>query len=139
MREPKPYPTGLNDDGKTLWRNVTREFEFNSAELMLLQQLCETIDEIALIKGEMADMGGVTAGSKGQPTVNPLLRQLLEHRKMADQLVAALALPVLGEVVGHRRTAAAKQAAQPTPRKAKSRGRIAAVQDMSRPARTERN
>jgi hypothetical protein len=139
VRRPKPYPNGLNDDGKALWCSVTREFDFNSAELALLQQLCQTVDEIVAMKREMSDMGVVVAGSKGQPVVNPILRVLSEHRKLADQLTAALALPVDGEVVGHRRTAAAKQAAQPGPRKTKSRGRIAAVQDMSRPARTERN
>jgi P27 family predicted phage terminase small subunit len=126
----------LNEDGKALWRNVTREFDFNSAEMALLQQLCETIDEIAAMKAEMSDMGVVVAGSKGQPVVNPVIKTLAEHRKLADQLTAALALPVTGEVIGQRRSAAAKQAAQPGPRKSKSRGRLAALDHQLRPART---
>jgi hypothetical protein len=69
-----------------------------------------TIDEIAELKAALAVPGLVVEGSKGQPRPNGRVATLVSHRKLADQLVVALGLPVEGEAVGRRRSAQAKQA-----------------------------
>ena len=51
----------------------------------------------------------IVRGSKGQPRLKRVARRMRRHRRHSDQLVVALALPVEGEVVGRRRSAAAKQ------------------------------
>jgi hypothetical protein len=106
---------------------MTREFEFTSAELSLLHQLACTVDEIADLKAALATTKPVVKGSKGQPRANPLLAELRNHRKLADQLTTALSLPIEGEAVGRRRSAQAKQAADAKWRKAKGGGRMHAV------------
>jgi hypothetical protein len=68
----------------------------------------------------------IVGGSRNQPKVNPLIRELRDHRKLFDQLVAGLALPVAGEAIGKRRTPAAKQTAN-TPR-IKLAPKVAALQ-----------
>jgi hypothetical protein len=42
----------------------------------------------------LAETGVMVDGSKGQPVVNGVL---VAHRKLADQLVVALGLPIEGE------------------------------------------
>jgi hypothetical protein len=129
-RRSKPAPKGLGVDGISLWRNLTREFDFNSAELALLTQLCATTDEIAQLKA--AFTSPVVKGSTGQPRANPLLAELRSHRKLADQLVVALGLPIEGEAVGRRRSAQAKQAADARWRKTKSGGRLQAMKNLQK-------
>jgi hypothetical protein len=121
--KPPPAPRDLQVAGAALWRRLVREFTFNAAEVELLHQLATTVYEISAMRRVLSEMGTVCSGSKGQPVVNPLLAALANHRRLADQLVVALALPVEGEAAGRRRSAAAKQAAGV--RKVKSGPRIA--------------
>jgi P27 family predicted phage terminase small subunit len=120
-------PKQLGPAGKALWRRMTREFDFNGAEVELLKQLCDTIDEIAVLKRELDATGPMVSGSKGQPVLNPVFTQLASHRKVADQLTTALALPLEGEAVGQRRSARSKVAADARWRRTKSRGRLGVV------------
>jgi hypothetical protein len=111
-----------------LWREAVNEFNLNSVELALLRQLCLTVDELAAMKRDLAEMGSVVMGSRNQPRVNPLLAAIAGHRKLVDQLVVALGLPLAGEAVGRRRSAAARQAVNTRWQKAKPRkGRLASV------------
>lgn len=126
--KPVPTPRGLKTAGASCWRDAVREFTFNSVELKLLRQLAKTLDEIAAMEDDLSEMGTVTMGSKNQPVVNPLLSALVTHRKLADQLVTALALPVDGEAVGRKRSASAKRAAEARWRKpSKLGGRVAQI------------
>ena len=126
-RRSKPAPRDLKEAGKALWRNLTREFVFNSAELALLHQLCCTTDEIADLKAGLTATKPVVKGSRGQPRANPLLAELRNHRKLADQLVVALGLPIDGEAVGRRRSAQARQAADTRWAKTKTKTRTNVV------------
>jgi P27 family predicted phage terminase small subunit len=124
----KSAPSNLKAPGKALWRSILAQFELNAAEFALLHQLCCTIDEITDIQKSLAGSGPLVTGSMGQPVANPLLAVLANHRKVLDQLTAALALPVEGEVAGRRRSARAKLAADDRWRRTKSRGRVARIQ-----------
>jgi hypothetical protein len=123
-RRSLPAPKDLGASGVALWRRLTKEFDFNSAETELAHQLCVTVDEETMMRDELADMGVTVAGSKGQPVLNPVFAQLAVHRKLIDQLTTALSLPLDGEVVGRRRSAVAKQNADSRWRKAKTGARI---------------
>ncbi|MFZ0906391.1 MAG: P27 family phage terminase small subunit [Mycobacterium sp.] len=129
---PPSAPKDLQAEGKKLWRDVLAESELNAAETALLKQLCLTVDELAAMKADLAEMGTVVMGSRNQPRVNPLLAAIAAHRKLCDQLVVALGLPLEGEVVGRRRSAAAKQSADARWRKAPARrGQLASVQEFT--------
>jgi hypothetical protein len=129
-RRRPPPPKDLRDNGITLWRKVLGEYQLNAAEESMLHQLCATMDEIADLKAALAASKPIVKGSKGQMRANPLLPTLVAHRKLADQLVTALALPVEGEVIGRRRSAQAKAAADARWRKPKSAPRIHALAAM---------
>ena len=105
----KPAPRDLGTAGRALWRDACREFTFSSVEFALLHELCTTVDEIAAMKSDLGEMGMVVSGSEHQPRINPLVPALAVHRKLADTLAAALALPVESETVGRRRSATARQ------------------------------
>jgi hypothetical protein len=64
--------------------------------------------------------------------VNPLLAAIVAHRKLADQLAVALGLPLAGESVGRRRSAAARQSVNARWRQTKRHGRLAWVQQFTR-------
>lgn len=120
---PSP-PRDLGPRGRALWRKAVGEFQFHAVERELLRQLATTVDEITALEKALAQQGPTVKGSRGQQVLNPCYGQLVSHRKLADQLVTALALPVQDEVVGRRRSAQAKQAVQTRWRKTKSGGRI---------------
>jgi P27 family predicted phage terminase small subunit len=126
----KPAPKELQAAGKALWRQVLDEFEPNAAEFALLFQLCLTVDELADMKADLAEMGTVVMGSRNQPRVNPLIAVIAAHRKLVDQLVVALGVPLPGEAVGRRRSAAAKQSVDSRWRQEKRRGRLASVEPL---------
>lgn len=123
----RPTPTGLGTTGRALWREVIDTYDLDPAEVVLLRELCATVDEIARMTADLAEMGVIVAGSRGQPVANPLLAHIATHRKLADQLVVALALPSGSETVGRRRSAQAKQAVDSRWRAANRRGRLPTV------------
>lgn len=126
-------PRGLNGPGKALWAAVLAEFGLNPAELAVLHELCRTTDELDEMKAELAGESHTVPGSKGQPRAHPLLTEIRQHRRLVDQLVVALGLPLPTEVLGRRRSAAAKQAADARWRKSPTRsGRMSDVHDITR-------
>lgn len=131
VRRRPSAPKDLNDAGEALWRNVVGEFQLNSAELALLHELACTYDEIEALKVALAKSKPLIRGSRGQQRPNGLYAVLAAHRKLADQLTSALALPIDSEAVGRRRSAAARTIAK-VPRQPKSRGRIHAIRETYR-------
>ena len=107
----KSIPSNLKVRGKDLWRSVVGTYVLDPAETALLHELCRTSDELDALTAAMADQSPVVAGSQGQPRANPLLAEIRQHRRLAETLAAALALPVDGETIGRRRSANAKAAA----------------------------
>lgn len=105
-------PAGLGAAGRRLWRSVTPEYDLFPAELALLEQACRTVDTIALMDAELAVTGVMTEGAMGQPRPNGLLSQLVEHRKVLNQLLVSLALPMPGEEYGAIRSPQQHAAAQ---------------------------
>jgi len=95
-----------------VWRQIVAKYHLDPGELVLLTELCRTVDAIDAIEAQLAADGLTVTGGRGQiPRAHPLLFPLVEHRKMASRLVTELALPLPGEQVGRRRTPKQKAAA----------------------------
>jgi hypothetical protein len=107
---PSP-PRDLRKRGKALWRSIFQGYIPNPTETQILHDLCRTLDEIDVLTAVLADSDPVVTGSTGQPRANPLLAELREHRKLADRLALALAVPTGVERIGRRQTPVARQAA----------------------------
>lgn len=126
-------PEDLLAPGVKLWKAVHTEFDPNAVELQLLYELCRTTDELDRMSRAVALESPVVPGSKGQPRAHPLLTEIRQHRRLVDQLVVALGMPLEDETVGRRRSAAAKQSADARWRKSgpRRKGRLASVQELN--------
>jgi hypothetical protein len=107
----KSPPDDLETRGKALWCSVVGKYVLDPAETALLHELCRTADELDVLTAAMVDQPPVVVGSQGQPRANPLLAEIRQHRRLAESLAVALALPVDGESIGRRRSTNAKIAA----------------------------
>ncbi|WP_162795703.1 hypothetical protein [Nonomuraea lactucae] len=90
----------LGPAGNRLWGLVMKDFELSTPELLLFGELAHTADELAVLHeaSEQADV--MVEGSAGQKKVNPLFRELREHRALFVKLLAELALPSEDEEKG---------------------------------------
>lgn len=82
-------PTGLQPAGKRLWRVVVKRFEFKPDELVVLAQVCGTVDVLEALAEVVAREGTVLDGGRIHPAV-------IESRLQRDslgRLVRQLALP----------------------------------------------
>jgi hypothetical protein len=82
-------------------------------EVILLRELCRSLDRIDTLEDEIAEHGLIVRGTRGQlPKSTPLLYELREETKSVSRLVSELALPVPGEAFGLRRHPAQRRAAK---------------------------
>lgn len=77
MYEP---PKGLKEPGAALWQatvaDVAEGWALDSRDLAVLEQACRLRDAAAALERRVGRMGVMTTGSKGQPTLNPCVREL---------------------------------------------------------------
>lgn len=114
MKQPQPVraPNGLKVRGRALFKQITGVYVLDAGEMVLLHELCRTVDTIDAIESRVTADGLTISGGRGQiPRAHPLLFPLAEHRKVVSRLVGELALPMPGELVGRRRTPLQKKAA----------------------------
>lgn len=100
----------LGPSGSRLWDLVMKDFELSTPELLLLAEVAHTADELESLRDASADADATVTGSTGQPKVNPLFRELREHRSLFVKLLGELALPAEDEEKG--RTPAQRQASE---------------------------
>lgn len=94
--EPLKPPTKLKSAGRKLWAGLTNgEFEFNSAELRILEDACREVDLIDQMEKEIQskDFKMVVRGSQGQPVASPVVQEIRQHRMTLRALIQALKLP----------------------------------------------
>lgn len=88
-------PTGLSTSTAAFWRKITGTYELRGDELRVLEDACREMDLIERMEKELRKAGAklVVAGSMGQPTANPLLTEVRQHRAVLARLLGSLKLP----------------------------------------------
>lgn len=105
-------PEGLGAAGKAFWAATVAAYELNPAELVTLAQCCRVTDLLARADTMLADTALLVKGSTGQVRANPLIASTSDMRRVLDQLIRSLALPMPDETEGRRRSPAAVASAQ---------------------------
>lgn len=86
-------PAGLGTSGRRLWTATTKEYELSEHELSILESAARELDIIDRLEKGLKDASLIVSGSMGQPTANPLLGEVRQHRTTAASLIKALKLP----------------------------------------------
>lgn len=98
--------------GAAFWTTCSEQFEFSTAEVSLLMEVCRCLDRLEALAATITEMGPMVCGSAGQPVVNPALTEARGQQVVLHRLIAALKLPdASGGLVGTAREAAASTAA----------------------------
>lgn len=106
-------PEGFGPAAKTLWGDITRDFDLRADELVILEQACRTLDLIDRLQRAISDPNShITAkGSKGQTIVNPLTQEIRQQRATLKTLLTGLGLNTVGDAGEGSRSASARSLA----------------------------
>jgi phage terminase small subunit len=85
-------PRDLSPGGRRLWRSIVTEYELRADELKLLEHICRTTDELAVMCAQLPAAELLVTGSMGQPRPHPLLAEIRGHRAVLARLVSQLGL-----------------------------------------------
>jgi phage terminase small subunit len=101
--------------GRAFWNRVQKDFDLSTPELEILAEVCRCLDEIDLLRADVAATGTTTTGSRGQIVVNPALSEMRQARAELRRLLEMLSLPDPAQdsgkaVTGARSARAAKAA-----------------------------
>lgn len=88
-------PAGLKARGRRFWRQVlvVDDIELTSSELLLLEEVCRTLDTLDVLNKSLVADGPKVEGSKGQPVAHPALNELRQQRIVLGRILSQLALP----------------------------------------------
>lgn len=112
VRKP-PAPAGLLTRSRKFWRATVETFELTDVELLLLGELCRTLDEIDQLHDAITADGAMVPGSKGQMRPHPGFSQIRASRALVARLASQLDLPdENGETLPSALSARGKQAAR---------------------------
>lgn len=104
--DPQRPPEGLLERGLRLWEDTLKDLDGDPDELVLLEEACRLVDEIDLMVAALAEGGTVVKGSRGQPSANPLIREIRGHRLALTRVLRQLgAARPADEQSGERLTA----------------------------------
>lgn len=113
MGKKPQVPASLSAAGQVAWRTLTDAYDLTASELVLLAEVCHTLDELAALRVAREGAEPVVEGSQGQPKVHPLFAELRAHRLSLGRLVDQLALPAEYEDEGSTpRQQSARKAAE---------------------------
>jgi hypothetical protein len=93
-------PSGLAAAGSKLWADLTREFEFDPHEILLLREACRTVDRLDRLHEEALTASVVVENHKGDRVANPAMVEARQQAQRFAQLLASLRLPAGEEVEG---------------------------------------
>ncbi|WP_373198757.1 hypothetical protein [Mycobacterium marinum] len=98
MAESPPIPRaprGLASTGKALWKSIHKTFDFSDEPhlLAILEQACQTRDEIDRLDAAMQGEPYTVLGSAKQVQVHPLVSEARFQRKTLAELLSRLSLP----------------------------------------------
>lgn len=116
----KRAPNGLGSAGKALFRDLTREYDFNAGETKLVVEAAKIADIIGHLEADWAQKGRPTTdlGSARQLTIHPIIAEIRSQRLALASLLRQLKLSDeadeadTGRVIPMTRSEAARAAAQ---------------------------
>ena len=89
---PQPLTT-LGKAGRTLWDQVSSEFDISGVETRtLLSQVCESADRLARIRAAIDKTGEVIITRTGLPKANPAMQAEIAFRNFIVRTLARLGL-----------------------------------------------
>jgi hypothetical protein len=106
-------PRGLGTAGKKLWKDVQSTHELRADELRVLEDAGREADIIDMMEvARLADNFELfVKGSQGQPTINPVISELRQHRATLASLLRQLKLTETAVEDAEERSTKARKAA----------------------------
>jgi hypothetical protein len=97
-------PTGLGPEGKKLFHQVTKTFDFEGepGKIELLTQAAKVVDVIAELDDHAAEAPLTVKGSTGQQVIQPTLAEARFQRGLLAQLLGRLGLPDTDEAAAEK-------------------------------------
>ena len=86
---PEPAPEDTGPDGRRLWDAITREFQLEEHELVLLRQAVRVADTCTDLQA-MLDRDGLMLGER----IHPASGELRQQRLLLGRLIVALRVPL---------------------------------------------
>lgn len=88
-------PKGLKARGRATFKRITGTYELSPSELILLTEVCRTVDRIEEIEAQVSRDGLTVSGDRGQlPRAHPLLTALTQAQRTVSELLSDLDLPM---------------------------------------------
>src|SRR5687767_11443439 len=85
---PEPAPEGIGSAGRRLWDAISREFELEEHELVLLRQAVRVADTCTDLQA-LLDRDGLMLGER----IHPASVELRQQRLLLGRLIVALRVP----------------------------------------------
>ena len=85
---PEPAPAGIGSDGRRLWEAISREYELQEHELVLLRQAVRVADTCTDLQA-MLDRDGLLVRDR----IHPASVELRQQRLLLGRLIVALRVP----------------------------------------------
>jgi hypothetical protein len=85
---PKP-PAGLRSRGRSFWRAVLQQLEFETHELVLLGECCRTLDRLDALDAAVRASGALLPDGR----IAPALVEARQQQLALARLIASLRLP----------------------------------------------
>ena len=105
----------MRERGRRFWRRVLvdDDLELTSSELLLLEEVCRTLDRLDALNAAVVREGVTVEGSAGQRRAHPALIELRQGQITLGRLLSQLALPdETGEALPSLTEARARRAAE---------------------------
>ena len=78
-KAPKPQRK-LGTSGTRIWTDITREYDLDVAELIVLETAAHQADDIARLEALLESEGEIQVGSNGQPKLSSVFGELRQSR-----------------------------------------------------------
>lgn len=85
-------PRGLKATGRTLWKDITGQWDLRPDELRILADACREADTIERLEKGLEEAPLTTFGSQGQEVIHPLFSEIRQHRATLAALLRQLKL-----------------------------------------------
>jgi hypothetical protein len=86
-------PRDLGTVGRRVYRSVVSEWDLSTTELVALHELARCADTMERLASAMADAPATVTNSRGDQTINPIIREARAQQQLYARLLASLRIP----------------------------------------------